>query len=200
MRKTLFILVLALSIPVISNAQTGERRSFDISTNLLDWASLGTANLDFGASVARNFSLHLSGQYNPWEIEPEKGSIHLIENNRWSASIGARYWPWYVFSGWWVSAKVRYLDFTEFGTLSGSAGFDGNALGAGLSAGYTLMLTKNLNMEFGAGVWGNKYFSRTLYDDPESYRSGAAGRDNAPYHMNDYARMVDLNLSIHWIF
>ena len=30
-------------------------------------------------------------------------------------AAGARWWPWYVFSGWWVGLKGQYSDYVKTG-------------------------------------------------------------------------------------
>ena len=90
-----------------------QAQKISIGTNLVDWANLGTANLEFGASVSQHFSLMAGAQYNPWELKTPKG--FEMYNRQTTGYIGTRYWPWYVFSGWWAGAKVQYSSFSKTG-------------------------------------------------------------------------------------
>ena len=85
-----------------------------------------------------------------------------VYNKQATVNAGVRYWPWYVFSGWWVGAKVRYTDFDHCGILL-PKNYVGQSIGAGLSAGYTWMLNKHLNLEVGAGIWGGRHLEYEVY-------------------------------------
>lgn len=76
-----------------------------------------------------------------------------------------RWWPWYVFSGWWISGKAQYSKFSDTG-LWRYALNEGTAVGLVLSAGYTLMVSKRVNLEFGIGGWGGRNLKHTLYHCP----------------------------------
>ena len=58
-------------------------------------------------------------------------------------SAGARWWPWYIYSGWWVKGLAQIENKEE-------------AYGAGLSLGYSLLLSRWLNLDFGVGGWGGR--------------------------------------------
>lgn len=216
MKKALFSFVL-VCLPLLAGAQTsapagsvepahatakekamaeGTRGSYDISTNVFDWADLATINVDFGISVSRHLSLQAGLKYNPWKFEPSKGPITLVQNQQKSASIGVRYWPWYVFSGWWVCAKAQYCDYAETGVWRQAYDM-GKALGAGLSAGYTLMINKHFNVEAGIGFWGGRLLEHTLYDCPNSCFNDNVPRESGP---KNFIALNDLNVSLHWVF
>ncbi len=144
-----------------SNALKAQHVS--LSTNIVDWAALGGANLSAGVSVSQHFSLELGGIYNPHSITKDSGL--LVRNQQMTGYVGVKYWPWYVFSGWWIGAKAQYSDFSRTGIWR-FALEDGKAVGGGLSFGYTLLLTKRLNLDLGLGLWGGQKFERTLYHCP----------------------------------
>ncbi len=130
-----------------------------LSTNALDLA-LGSANLSAGVSVSRHFSLEVGGVYNPHGFVKESGL--QVRNRHINGYAAVRYWPWYVFSGWWVSAKAQYSDFSRTGTWR-IALEEGKAVGGGFSGGYTLMLSKRVNVDFGLGFWGGRKFDYHMY-------------------------------------
>lgn len=156
MRKhslTLFVL-LVLSIPV-------HAQKVGVGTNLADWVNLGTANLEAGLSVGQHFSVFVGGRFNPWTFYSNRRD-EPMHNNVKNAYAGVRFWPWYVYSGWWVGAKGQYEQFMEGGFWRPILE-EGTAVGGGLSGGYTLMIHKNINLEFGVGFWGGRYTDYTKY-------------------------------------
>ena len=155
MRKTLLIAFLALI------CTTAGAQKVAVGTNVVDWVNLGTANIEAGLSIGQHFSAFVGGRYNPWSFDNTRQNVPM-RNNVKNAYIGMRYWPWYIYSGWWVALKGQYEQFMEGGFWRPIME-EGTAIGAGLSGGYTIMLHKNLNMEFGIGLWGGRYTDYSKY-------------------------------------
>ena len=103
MKRSLLIWILGLFLPLTCAGQI-----WTVQTNVLDWAALGTANAEIGMSVSQHFSLVIGGRYNPWEFTDSKYNIP-IRNQQQTAYLGVRFWPWYVNSGFWISAKAQYM-------------------------------------------------------------------------------------------
>lgn len=183
-------IILLFSIMFLLKTEVLQAQSFSVSTNIADWANFGTVNLEAGMSVSRHFSIVAGGHYNPWEFQSSKG--YDMHNRQTTGYAGARYWPWYVFSGWWVGAKLQYSSFSRTGIWR-PALEQGRSLGAGLSLGYTIMLHKNLNIELGAGLWGGRHLEYTLYECPECMRI----RENGP---RGFISPDEVSLSIMYIF
>lgn len=167
-----------------------QAQKISIGTNLVDWANLGTANLEVGASVSQHFSLMAGARYNPWEFKTPKG--FEMYNRQTTGYIGTRYWPWYVFSGWWAGAKVQYSSFSKTG-LWRAALEEGKSIGAGLSFGYTVMLHEHVNIEFGAGLWGGRHFEYALYECPRCMQI----REIGPKY---FIAPDDISVSIMFVF
>lgn len=148
-RKHLLRFVVALSF-VLFSCYYASAQKFALSTNLVEWANFGTINADAGLSVAQDFSLHAGAKFNPWSFHTKSGM--QIYNKQTTAYFGARYWPWYVYSGWWIGARVRFMDFSETGVLRPKL-FEGKSLGAGVLFGYTWMIHEHFNIEIGGGLW-----------------------------------------------
>lgn len=134
-----------------------------LSTNAVQWANLGTVNANVGVSVSRHFSIEAGARYNPFAFHKPSGL--MIQNKQTTAYAGMRWWPWYVFSGWWISGKAQYSKFSDTG-LWRYALNEGTGVGLVLSAGYTLMVSKRVNLEFGIGGWGGRNLKHTLYHCP----------------------------------
>ena len=112
-----------------------------VTLNMADYMMLGTLNVGAGVSVARHWTLEAAAKYNPFSYGPEE---NRMQNRQQVYNAGVRYWPWHVFSGWWISAKAQYQEYKvnrrlnlEFG-LSGWAGWDRYAVYECPVCGFTL--------------------------------------------------------------
>ena len=144
-------------------------RQWSISTNALTWINLGTINAEGSVSMGEHFTANAGFVANPWTIQTPTGNVDL-KNRRYGGYVGAKYWPWHAYSEWWIGAKLQYENFEnniKFANnrLQGSATKKGDALGAGLSAGYSCMITQNLNIDFGLGLWGGRMLKYKCGDD-----------------------------------
>jgi len=144
MRRLFIVFLLFFSHVLLAGGQ-----DVAISTNALDYANFATMNLEASYSLGRHWSLVASAKYNPFEFKGGDGPI-LQKQQLYSA--GARFWPWHVYSGWWIAGKGRYQEFSrcEKGTTLTK---EGDRYGGGISTGYGKMLGKHLNLDFGLGVW-----------------------------------------------
>lgn len=120
-----------------------------LSTNFVDYASLGTINLEASLGLAQHWSINAGVKYNPFTYETSSESFRLKQR---SLNAGARFWPWHVFSGWWFSGLVGYQEYNEGGLFIKNIQ-EGDRFGAGLGVGYTHMLNAHLNLDIGAGFW-----------------------------------------------
>ncbi|MBR5275372.1 MAG: DUF3575 domain-containing protein [Bacteroidales bacterium] len=161
-----------------------------LSTNLLDWTNLGTANMEASLSVSQHLSFVVGGHYNPWSYQTPKG--YDVINQQTTGYIGMRYWPWYVYSGWWFEAIARYSSFRKAG-LWRPALEESQSVGGGLTFGYTIMLHEHLNIEFGAGIWGGRHFDYSLYECPRCMEL----RERSP---RNFIAPEDISISIMYIF
>lgn len=163
---------------------------FTIQTNAVQWAELGTINAAVGISTSRHFSLEAGFRYNPFTFHKSSGLT--IKNQKTSVYAGIRYWPWYVFSGWWISGRGQWEKFSDTG-LWRYALNEGSRAGIVLSTGYTWMISKKINIEFGIGGWGGRYIDHMLYHCPscmEVRESGPGG----------FIAIDDLSVSFVYIF
>ena len=152
------LLAAMLVAPLTASAQR-----FSVGTDAVDWLSLGTMNMEASAAVSRAVSIHVGAGLNPWsfrEGDPES----QFQLRQGTVRAGARWWPWHIYSGWWMGAHARYSVYNEGGILSRETE-EGDAWGGGLSGGYAVMLSDRWNLDLGAGVWGGgkKY---TVYACP----------------------------------
>lgn len=188
---TLILILAAIFSSFQMVAQEKRKTSFALSTDVVDWANFGTINMEAGFSVHQHFSVQAGAKYNPWTFKTYMLGLPLY-NKQTTAYAGFRYWPWYVFSGWWVGAQMQYTGYSETGIWRHALD-TGKAFGGGLSFGYTLMLTENLNLEFGAGLWAGRRFDHTLYCCPECMKVRESGPGN-------FVALNDVSISVMYVF
>ena len=183
MKKTIVQLVLALALCGTAMAQ-----EMSLSTNVADYISGGTLNMEAAYGFARHWSVSAGAKYNPFTFGEGDGEIHLKQR---SVSAGARYWPWHIYSGWWMGAGLKYQEFNRGGITSPET-MEGDRYGAGLSAGYSRMLGKHLNLDLGMGVWAG-YGVYTTYSCPTCGRKLDSGN-------KAFVLPNDMILGINYIF
>lgn len=159
MKKIIFVtLLFAASLSM-------RAQDIAVSTNFIDYASLGTINLEASYGLAQHWSINAGVKYNPFSYNSSKESIRLKQRQIYA---GTRYWPWHIFSGWWMSGLVGYQEYNEGGLVSAQTS-EGDRFGAGVGVGYTYMLSSHLNIDFGLGIWAG-------YDEYITYSCASCGR------------------------
>ena len=145
MMRMKYIGVLIFSLVTIS----ASGQEFSVSTNIVGYLNLGTMNVEASYAPDRHWSLTASARYNPFSFSRDG---QPMRHRQQSYSIGTRYWPWHIYSGWWVAAKLQYQEYSMGGVISPETE-EGDRWGAGLTAGYTYMVHPHINLEFGLGFW-----------------------------------------------
>ena len=132
--------------------------------------------------VAGLLAASVSGMAQDWAVSYNLGgladsgllnaSASMTMSRHWSMSaglkkqrmltLGARYWPGRVYSGWWMSGAAQYQEYNNLNKGNNDTS-EGDRIGASFSAGYSYMLTPWLNVEFGLGFWGG-YDKFKVYD------------------------------------
>ena len=148
MVKRTFIVIAVIFMA--AHVATAQRWS--ISTNTIDWLALGTVNAEGGVAVGRRVTLHTGFKMNPWTFKGYDGDKQYQARQQ-TYYGGVRIWPWNIYSGWWFGGKVQYSEY-NFGGIFSRKTEEGDAYGAGVAAGYTLMVHKHFNIDFGVGAWG----------------------------------------------
>lgn len=133
-----------------------------LSTNLAGYANLGTMNLEASYAFARHWSVNAGMKFNPFSYD-SKENIKM-QNKQRLYSVGARFWPWHIYSGWWLAGKMQYQEFNTGGIVSKETS-EGDRIGSGITGGYSYMLNPHFNFEFGVGLWAG-YERFTRYECP----------------------------------
>lgn len=147
-----------LSIALLVLCPVLHAQKVSVSANILGYAALGTMNVDVSYSVSRRWSVVAGVRYNPFTYR--KGDADSqFQMRQQSYSAGVRLWSWHALSGWWFSSKIRYQEY-NFGGIISKETREGDRAGLGLYAGYTHMLSRHFNVEFGLGLWTGVDFYR----------------------------------------
>lgn len=166
-------------------------QNMSLSTNLLGYAELGTLNMEASYGFARHWSANVGMKYNPFSFPKEAETYDQMQLRQRSVSLGARFWPWHINSGWWLAGKAQYQEFNHGGVKQAET-TEGDRLGGGLSGGYTYMISSHLNFEVGAGLWaGREYY--TSYACPKCGEIVGSGEKN-------FVLPNDLTLALIYVF
>ena len=160
---TRFVKLILVLVAAFALAKPASAQRIAVGTNFIDWASLGTMNVEAGVAVAQRFSIHAGAELNPWTFIPgdQEKEFQARQRSFWA---GLRWWPWHVYSGWWIAGEARYSTYNLGGILKRDTE-EGDAYGGGVYGGYSIMLNRWLNLDFGVGVWGG-YKKYTRYACP----------------------------------
>lgn len=149
MKARLIIALILAAMPMLCRAQ-----DWSVSTNLMDYACLGTINAEGSGAAGRHISINASARVNPWTYH--KGDpAKQMQNRHQTYAAGIRYWPWHIYSGWWFSGMAQYQEYNHGGIFSQKTE-EGDAYGLSIGAGYSLMLHEHLNLDFGLSLWGGQ--------------------------------------------
>lgn len=139
--------------------QNGRNPHWAIAANVADAFTFGTMGVGLQFAVSRNVTLEAKGRYNPWIWnDKENRQFHYRHQ---TYSVGARWWPWYTFSGWWVSGALQYQQYNRAGIIVDYAR-EGDAFGLTVGAGYAVQIFPWMNIDLGWGFFAgyhkyNKY-------------------------------------------
>lgn len=159
--KTLYMKKLLTSLILISfSAVAAMAQTWAVAVNTADALELGTLGIEGSAAVGQHWSVHAGAKVNPWTFGRKDSNNGMFsepnpdqkQNRMQVYAAGVRWWPWNVYSGWWAGAKGQYQEFNRGGVLKETSQ-EGDAFGAGLAGGYSLMLKKHWNLDFGLGFW-----------------------------------------------
>lgn len=150
-RKNLQRILLAGALLLVSGCVPAFGQKAAVSSNLLQYANMGTLNGDVSLSLARRWSVQGGFRYNPFTYT--NSNQEQMQSKQRAFSLGARFWPWHVYSGWWMGPKGQFQQYNTGGIRSPETR-EGSRMGVALMGGYSYMIGPHLDVEFGVGVWG----------------------------------------------
>ncbi|MEG1660507.1 MAG: DUF3575 domain-containing protein [Bacteroides sp.] len=171
--KTMIVFLL---LPFFYSAAQGV---VGLKTNLLYGAVTFTPNLGVEIGLGKRTTLDLSAGYNPWNADGESKIAHFIVQPELRYFLNER------FNGHFFGVHALYSQYNIkghshpmlFGKGSRDYRYEGNALGAGVSYGYQLLLGTHWNLEFELGAG----YARLDYG---KYNCGKCGTKIATVHKN----------------
>lgn len=122
---------------------------YALRANVADLIQGATLGVEASVGFARHWSADADVRYNPYFDALRQRSF----------GFGARFWPWYVYSGLWLSGKARYQEYSASTDMTS----EGDRYGGSLTAGYSRMLGRHLNLDVGFGLWGG-YETYSVYE------------------------------------
>ena len=183
LKLTVFLSALLMLAPLTSNAQW-----LGVGTNVLGWAA-ATPNLGLDIGLSRHLALTVDAGVNPFSFGEKKA-------NFWAVQPELRIYPRYRFAGHYIGIEGHYAEYHDFGLKDYA--YRGNLYGAGLSYGYSWMLSKSWNLEGFVGL-GYTYLndSKVICYDPKDEPYGASQiSDEYRVFMNKGAKLVRNGLMI----
>ena len=181
---------ICMAVVMVGTLLGAEAQDMAVSTNLMGYVDFGTMNVEASYALARHWCMTAGLEYNPftWRGGKEGGQM---QNRQQTYAVGARYWPWHVYSGWWMAGKAQYQEYNRGGIRKVETR-EGDRVGGGLTAGYSYMLHKHINLEAGVGVWaGHDWYS--VYACPRCGRVVDKGNDF-------FFLLNDVILSVTYVF
>ena len=153
MKKHLIILAILL-FTVSASAQD----NVAIKTNLLYGASSYTPNLAIEVGLGKHTTIDVAMGYNWFNGDKNKNNNKKLAH--WIVQPEVRYYLCERFNGHFFGVHATYSEFNIggynlpmfFGKRSQNFRHQGEAIGAGISYGYQLMLSRKWNIEFNVGV------------------------------------------------
>ena len=133
--------VMQLAVAGCFTSFEANAQELSFSTNIVDYASTGTANLEASYGFTRHWSISAGMKYDAGGMA--KQQVY---------SLGGRYWPWHIYSGWWFSGKMQYQEFNDAERTTKETS-EGDRYGAGIAGGYSRMLGRHINLDLGIGLW-----------------------------------------------
>ena len=146
-----------------------------LKTNLLYTAATYTPNLSLEVGLGRRTSLDLTGSYNPWKLKGTREDNTKFVH--WIVRPEFRYWLCERSNGHFFGASVIYWQYNISGydiplLFEREYRYEGNAVGAGLSYGYHLPLSRHWGLEFNAGLG-------VLFMEYDRYTCAKCNRDKS---------------------
>ena len=140
-KQRIFITAVLLLAALWGAPRRAAAQIFAVRANALAACS-ATLNVGAETALTDNWSLELSGYWNPVNTASLSMNFHAVQ-------LGGRYWFYESFVGHFLGQHLTYADY-DLG--SRTKRYKGNAYGLGVSYGYAWMLSKRWNIALEAGI------------------------------------------------
>ena len=187
MRKMTFLIAFVSAILLNSNYASAQR--WAVGVDVADMINLGTISVDGAVATGQHITINAEASVNPWTFH--KGEDDQFQNRKQTYSLGVRYWPWNVYSGWWISGAAQYREY-NYGGITDNESEEGDMGGIAFGGGYSLMLSEHINLDFGLGLWTG-YQKYVTYACPQCGKIVDSGE-------KWFVMPNNLKLGLIWIF
>ncbi|MBO4570311.1 MAG: DUF3575 domain-containing protein [Bacteroidales bacterium] len=163
MKRTLLILTLFLSLAAHARAQ-----GISVSTNIADYACLGTVNASAEYRLSGHWALEGGFRYNNWNFRCDCDE-KAFQDRRRTFHAGAVYWLRDTCEGVWLTARLQVEQYNRGGLFGNPRTEEGDAFGMALGMGLSHWLNHRLRFDAGALFWAGST-SYSLYAAPRCGR------------------------------
>ena len=147
-------------------APRADAQKLAVKANALSWFTT-TPQAEVEGAVGARWTVGLAGSWNPWKFGDNKKFKH------WELRPMGRYWLWEAFNGHFFGLSGEYGQYnvggmraTPFGLMFSDTDrkrYEGSVVGAGLSYGFSWMLSPRWSIE-AEGAFGYRYVTYRSYD------------------------------------
>ena len=181
-------LLMVGALPVKAEEDEPATYKWAVGTDAAQWALLGCINASAEYCPGQHLGFSAAMRYNPFTYL--RGTENQTQLRQATPVIGVRYWTDNPFEGWCIDGKILASVYSV-ANVFGSGCFDGQAIAAGIGAGWCKVLDGRWRLSLGAGVLAALH-DTTYYMGPVCGR--IIGRKRGP------AVLPDLSVSINYLF
>lgn len=166
-----------------------------VKANALSWLTT-TPQAEVEGAVGTHWTVGLAGSWNPWTFGDNKKFKH------WEVRPTGRYWLWEAFNGHFFGVNAEYAQFNVGGMKAtpfylmfsdtDKTRYEGSFFGAGVSYGYSWMLSPRWSIEGEVGVG----YRRSSYRSYDCVTCGRPTIDGAPKQTKGYFGPTRLAVSV----
>lgn len=163
MKTNLTILLLLLFSALPAAAQ-----GISVSTNLADYACLGTGNAAAEIPLNGRWAAEGGFRYNNWSFRCDCDE-RAFQDRRRTFYAGAKHWLRDSCEGIWLTARLQTEQYNRGGLFGNPRTEEGDAFGASFGGGFSHRPGKRLRLDFGVLFWAGST-SYSLYAAPRCGR------------------------------
>ena len=184
---TMALLALAAMPAKAEEAQPATYK-WAVGTDAVQWAALGCINASVEYAPGRHWGFNAGMRYNPFTYR--RGAENQMQMRQATPVLGIKFWCDTTFCGWFMEGKILASVYSV-ANVCGSGCFDGQAIAAGVGAGWCKSMSDRWRLCIGAGILA-ALRDNTYYMGPVCGR--ISGRKRGP------VLRPDLSVSINYLF
>ncbi|MBR5034714.1 MAG: DUF3575 domain-containing protein [Bacteroidales bacterium] len=190
--KAKLLLTMALlalgAMPVRAEEEQPATYKWTVATDAVQWALLGCINASVEYCPGENWGFMAAMRYNPFTYL--RGTEKQTQLRQATPVLGVKYWVDAPYEGWFMDGRVLASVYSVSNVFN-SGCFDGQAIAAGIGAGWCRVLDERWRLSLGAGVLAALH-------DTTFYMGPVCGRISG--HKRGPSLLPDLSVSINYLF